>query len=1129
MEPLEDRRMMATFTWNGGGGDSRWANPQNWDLDSVPSIDSDVVVPAGSMVLLDEGILRLRSLDLQSSIQLLNAQLEVVEDFSVATGLQIEVAGTDASLIARDESTMLQSVSLIVSGGGELELHSNPSFANTTGDTIWRTTGAGSTLRMPNVTSINAGSAARQDVFLQAYSGGLLDLPSLTQLIVPSASSDKRALRVLADGTDSRVLMPMLSSFSDFQVGLIGDFDGNSGTRNEYSELVARAGGTITTGENLQLRGIYLPLNSGSVFNAAKIGSLVDSHLTIDGITPNFNNVADISGTDIYVTEGAHVEFPLPTSIVNPVTLDNDTVWRTTGAGSVLRMPNVASINAGSAARQDVFLQAYSGGLLDLPSLTQLIVPSASTDKRALRVLADGTDSRVQMPMLSSFSDFQVDLIGDFDSNSGTRYEYSELVARAGGTITTGENLQLRGIYLPLNSGSVFNAAKIGSLVDSHLTIDGITPNLNNVADISGTDIFVTGGAHVEFSLPTSIVNPVTLDNDTVWRTTGVGSTLRMPNVASINAGSAARQDVFLQAYSGGLLDLPSLTQLIVPSASTDKRALRVLADGTDSRVLMPMLRSFSDFQVGLIGDFDGNSGTRFEYSELVVRAGGVVRIGDQTRLQGVYVAIDEVSKVFAGVITLDSSSILTGSGWFYGDLVNNALVALDAMSQGLSVFGDYRQTATGKLSIALRGPLSEGLSPSLSVRGAAQLGGSLEVQRLNGFEPDVWSDYVMVRASQRTGEFHSITGLGISEPHLNVTYGQSVVVISRNFDRPNYEEFEYFNDTPGRRVFFDVLSTIEGRVSFRLKNPNDDLVFVSNSLVADPDKGDFGGFPLNEVGMYRVQMFRDPAQSPISTFQMQTAPNRVVPLTLNQVLIGSIELPGERIAYRFEIDRPSPVHFAMSSMLGGQLRWTLRTESGRVINSAVASTDSPLPFQFEEELDRAGVYFLEVEGHGDDTADFQFSLELPEQPRILGASLRGNSVDSVDAIWIAFNQAMDESAGNFDVASDVLEVSDGSLPLKILGSRWHDPKTLVLELESQPSDGLVVLVLSPDIRSVSGSFLDQDRDGIAGEPVEDRFSATLRKDTTHPRVIFAEPRDRASAPIDSLSFISRSRSTRPR
>src|SRR5687767_1358930 len=43
-ESLEDRRVLATVTWDGGAGTFAWGDVLNWDGDTLPGVADDVVI-----------------------------------------------------------------------------------------------------------------------------------------------------------------------------------------------------------------------------------------------------------------------------------------------------------------------------------------------------------------------------------------------------------------------------------------------------------------------------------------------------------------------------------------------------------------------------------------------------------------------------------------------------------------------------------------------------------------------------------------------------------------------------------------------------------------------------------------------------------------------------------------------------------------------------------------------------------------------------------------------------------------------------------------------------------------------------------------------------------------------------
>src|SRR5215510_15100416 len=47
-EPLEDRSLLSTAVWTGGGVNNLWTNPANWAANVAPSPGDHLVFPAGA-------------------------------------------------------------------------------------------------------------------------------------------------------------------------------------------------------------------------------------------------------------------------------------------------------------------------------------------------------------------------------------------------------------------------------------------------------------------------------------------------------------------------------------------------------------------------------------------------------------------------------------------------------------------------------------------------------------------------------------------------------------------------------------------------------------------------------------------------------------------------------------------------------------------------------------------------------------------------------------------------------------------------------------------------------------------------------------------------------------------------
>ncbi len=117
-----------------------------------------------------------------------------------------------------------------------------------------------------------------------------------------------------------------------------------------------------------------------------------------------------------------------------------------------------------------------------------------------------------------------------------------------------------------------------------------------------------------------------------------------------------------------------------------------------------------------------------------------------------------------------------------------------------------------------------------------------------------------------------------------------------------------------------------------------------------------------------------------------------------------------------------------------------------------------------------------------------------PGTPRITSAEATKGPY--LSGILLHFDRPMDRSS--FSIADDLASFQGpaGDLMSQITSSRWLDSQTLQVNMAPQAEDGAYTLVLNSSIQEpIDGLGLDQDADGTTGEPVDDRYTATILLD----------------------------------
>lgn len=120
-------------------------------------------------------------------------------------------------------------------------------------------------------------------------------------------------------------------------------------------------------------------------------------------------------------------------------------------------------------------------------------------------------------------------------------------------------------------------------------------------------------------------------------------------------------------------------------------------------------------------------------------------------------------------------------------------------------------------------------------------------------------------------------------------------------------------------------------------------------------------------------------------------------------------------------------------------------------------------------------------------------SLQQAETPpRVLEASPSGSVAGPVNSVSLSFTTPMNPSS--FAVADDVLAFTGpaGNLASQITGFAWTNPTTLRIDFSSQVVPGAYSLQIGSQLLSAGGKLLDQNDNGIGGEPA-DGFTANFR------------------------------------
>ena len=108
----------------------------------------------------------------------------------------------------------------------------------------------------------------------------------------------------------------------------------------------------------------------------------------------------------------------------------------------------------------------------------------------------------------------------------------------------------------------------------------------------------------------------------------------------------------------------------------------------------------------------------------------------------------------FFGQLTLLSVAVLTGTGLVDGDVLSSGTVRPGSELGRLRIEGNYTQTPDGRLELQIGGLVSETEYDELTVTGSAVMQGSLVLQLVDGFTPNLGDSFTLAEFASTDGQF---------------------------------------------------------------------------------------------------------------------------------------------------------------------------------------------------------------------------------------------------------------------------------------------------------------------------------------------------------------------------------------
>ena len=591
-----------TVSWDGGGGDLNWNNPQNWSGKALPGNSDDVVinVPPNVTVVCPNGAI-IRSMQCTGSFSLAGGTFTltggssmIAGDLLTSPGTSISANGTGVTFVANG-TALTSGSSLYASAGAVIEL---PGVRQATfgSSASWQADGSGSRIVLSGLTNLT--SSVSEWVRFRTTGGGRLEMMNL-------ANITDGYVDIYADGDDTLVDLSSLQTYQPVVGYMRLQAYNNSTIRvsrlsdGRAVQVDRRAGGDIPIAQFFRLNGFT------QVGGSASLAGLTNLDFTVG----------------LYASEGAVVELPK----VAEATCSAGTTWQADGVGSRLVFAGLTNLTSSSSGW--LYLRTYGGGRLDLGRISRI------TDGY-VDVYADGDGSVVDLSVLATYQ---------------PGVGYSSLRANNNGTILVPNLLDGRSIQVDRTSGGSIPVSQFLRLAG--FSQSGGSASLTGLTNLDFTTrLIASAGALVD--VPG--VRQAVCGAPTTWQAEGSGSRLVLNGLTNLTGFNW--EWVRLRAFSGGQLVMSNLVSI------TDGH-FEAYADGDNSIVDLSSLQTYQP-TTGIMSLLAYNNGAVL-VPKLVDgrsvqadrRAGGNIPVAQFFRLNGFTQAGG--SAILSGLTNLDSTARL--------------------------------------------------------------------------------------------------------------------------------------------------------------------------------------------------------------------------------------------------------------------------------------------------------------------------------------------------------------------------------------------------------------------------------------------------------------------------------------
>ncbi|MEL6896180.1 MAG: hypothetical protein AAFP90_08775, partial [Planctomycetota bacterium] len=566
-----------------------------------------------------------------------------------------------------------------------------------------------------------------------------------------------------------------------------------------------------------------LSIQSGLLKSEESLALAAGSSLTVDGPQSVFQSAgpATIDSVNLIVQSGGTIAIADVDSFQQ--TTAGNVQLRSDGAGSVLSLPGLKTLEGANAYHHNLLVTATEGGEIQLPAMT--------SQSGAVYFSSTGTDSKIDVPSLESFrgyingtsSGFHVADNGEIDATSLT-------------SITTGGlHLGTDGIF-PTEQLEFFDGGFWGSLrIDQtardfsslstlrHGTLDVNVPGqdfdaittleyLTILADVENASVTINNTENYVGGL---------YGNAQRWDAVAPGSSISMPDLQSIEIQNIWLGTNSVNVNEGGVVSLPNLTTQSGPSYFS--------STGADSKIDVSSLESFSGYINGTSSGFHV-----VDSAEILLGTNA-----NQTQLANADISLDATGTLRGNALRALANVDLTGTGTIDSHVSGSPRIQPGTSIGQINLLDSLLLDAAAQTQIDIGGLQSVTDSDLLSVSGIASLGGTLHLNSLNDFVPQLGDTIVVLTAGSLMGQFDRVVGDNVAPTMKWLPVYESDRVLLRAVDNagPRVEAL----DLPKNTQPFDRLTLV-------FDEPIDRDSLQSNDIAFSGPRGEIAVQQINAI-----------------------------------------------------------------------------------------------------------------------------------------------------------------------------------------------------------------------------------------------------------------------------------------